>query len=96
MKCQGCDKEAIGYKWCAACRNDRTREANRKSNSARRAKLRTPCIECKTTMTQTKYCSVCAQLVRTRKLGEYKRKAVTKEIVKGEINPKWLKRGDIK
>ncbi len=66
-KCQGCDKEATGYKWCAECTVKARKAADRRHNEKRVQRRNTPCEECKDTLTRTKYCKPCSQIVKVRK-----------------------------
>ncbi len=66
-QCQGCEKDAIGYKWCADCAKKAMKSADRKHNNKRVKRRISPCEECKDTLTNTKYCRTCAKIVMLRK-----------------------------
>jgi len=71
-KCHECgEREKVGYKYCEPCSRKVQGRNERLSQVKRRDALKTPCVECKDTLTNTKYCASCAQKVRVRTSAEY-------------------------
>ena len=91
-KCRRClTEDKVGYKYCASCRKLAERETNRTTQIIRRQKNYSPCAECKTEMSYTKYCMSCAQKVKKeRNATFYQRKKELAGICEecGE-RPKW-------
>jgi len=98
-KCRRClTADKVGYKYCAACRKIAERETNRTTQIIRRQKNYTPCAECKTEMSYTKYCMSCAQKVKKNRNATFyqKKKEIAEMCEECFVKPKWSKNSTTK